>query len=187
MSDARQAVQAATGVDAARHAPATFKLAQAHLARAELAIDFRDFAEAREESLASKRFAADARRVAVTIRNSEAALREVEGLGLPAGEAKGLLEDARAAGRAGEAEQAASLAGQSLAASRHVINEHYLERARVLLYAVEDRIGSLEPADRERYRAAESALWAQDGQRAYDLARGLPAPAASRRGAGGGR
>lgn len=177
MSDARQAVAAAHEAGAGSYAGLRLGRAQWHLSRAEQALEGRWYEEARGEARLAKEEAVSARRVSIALRRAETSLAEAKRLDVDAGLAPELLSEARARAEAGDDSVALERAERALRVAEDGLNERYLDRARAVLAPLAPRCSGLGPDDLARYQAAQAAVTARDGRRAYELARGLPSAA----------
>jgi hypothetical protein len=175
MSDARQAVQAAREAGAVDHAGAALAKAERRLAKAEVALGTNQYDEARDLALEAKDRAGKARELAVATRKAEIALAEAGRLGVDGGEARDLLALSRARAREGDPVEAAKLAERANREAEEALNRHYLEAARGIVAAAAPRRRSLAPSLGARFDEAQAAIENQEGRRAYELARGLPA------------
>ena len=183
MSDARQALQAAREAGAGAYARPTLAQAEGELTEAEGAIKTDQFDLARTQALAAKDGAGTARRVALSMRSAETAVSAADRVGATDHGGHALLEQARAAAAAGDPGQAMDLADRARLEGERASDRRYLETAWRLLHEAEGRLAAMGPEDRARYEAALVAANAQDGRRAYELARafeGTGAPASAR-------
>ena len=112
MSDARQALQAASAAGAETDAPDSLRNTKRLLSEAEQALAFGDYRRARQEAVSAKQEAIKARKIAVAIRQAKVALANAQAQGhhLPA--VVQVLDDAEAAARLGDASTAVRLAEQ---------------------------------------------------------------------------
>lgn len=175
MADARQALEAAGAAGAPTHAATNLDAARGFLAQAERALEGGDYGRAREEAVAAKRAAVAARNIAIAIGEAVAALEQAQRLGFQWRDSQALLEQAKAAARAGDETQAVTLATQVRFQSDAAVRQHDLEHARATLDALAAHQGAMSESQRARYDAARQALRDQDGRRADDLARALSA------------
>jgi len=173
MSDARQAIQAARDAGADKHAPDMLGSAEGLMSRAEQAIESGKYEDARTDALEAKKAAVSARNIALAIGGAEAALDEADKLGAEWRDSGEILDKARAAAKAGDETAAAKLANEAKRQGETAVNQHYLEEAKVTLWELEKRKGSMSAEQLAQYQDAEAAYRNHEGRKAYDLVASL--------------
>jgi hypothetical protein len=112
MSDARQALQAARAAGAETDAPESLRSTKQLLLQAEQALAFGDYGRARREAISAKEEAIKARTMAVAIGQAKVALANAQAQGHQLPAVVGVLGEAEAAARLGDASTAVRLAEQ---------------------------------------------------------------------------
>lgn len=191
MSDARQALDAAHQVDAARHVPETLQGAENLLSKAETKLGEGAFEQAQRDALAAKEEATKARTMAAAISAAKLALQEAAALDALSGEAQALLQQAEAAALVDDDKNAVGLADQAKQRAGQDINNKYLRQARALLdeaaasgivpsaaHGCASAARALQPFPTEQHaavQAAEDAYCNNQGKMAYDVIHGVMA------------
>lgn len=179
MSDARQALDAARQVNAARHVPETLQDAQSLLSQAEEKLGEGAFAQAQHDALAAKAGATKARTMASAISEAKAALREAEAVDALSGGAIGLLQQAEAAALMDDDKATVRLAHEATQQAARDVNHALLGRTRILLdeaHALMDGVPGLPPytrAQQAEMDAIEAMYQREEGRAAYAAARRL--------------
>ncbi len=170
MSDARQAIQAARGAGAEKHAPEVLGNAESLLAKAEQFIADSQYEPARADAVAAKKEAVKARNIALAIGAAKAALDEANSLGAEWRDSRKILGKALEAAKAGDEETAVKMANIAKRQAEDAINQYYLENAKILLWEAEKKKRQMSPDQIADYKDADAAYRSQEGKRAYDLA-----------------
>jgi predicted S18 family serine protease len=169
MSDARQAIKAARDVQADYYMPALWRKVEQNLAQAEQKLEAGEFKKARLFATLTKDQAVNAHNMAVAIGQAQRVWQTITIMALKVPNMRNLLEKANLSAHQGEVGKAIDFANQAYVQGQAVLNQAYLEQAKILIEQAKNRQKSLHPDELAIINLAQTAYQRQEGLKAYQL------------------
>jgi len=169
MSDARLAIKAAQEAKAQIYVPEKLEKAEKSLLDAENNLEFGLIENARQNAIFAKDNALEARNIAIAIDHAETIWRAIAAMGYSTEKSRTLLERAKSIAQSKDGEQALILLEETHKEGKRMLNQIFLDKAKVLIDKAKAQESSLNIDKLAILKNAESAYAMGDGEKSFSL------------------
>lgn len=169
MSDARQAIKAAHEAKAELYVPEKLSEAEKKLLDAENNLESGLIDDARQNAIFAKDSAMQARNIASAIDHAETIWHAISAMGYKTNSFPSVLNKAKELIHQGNIEQALLLIEETHKEGKRVLNQIFLDRAKILIEKAKNQESSLQSDKLAILKNAESAYARREGDKSFSL------------------